>query len=167
MGQVVELEQEATNEVRIRELMIRWETWRDARRRETLAQLGYGDTFLKQCLDDMPSRVCPGCRGKNPDCVLCEGSGKIDLDPKSGKINPAFIHTTHRSPDDETSEKIDRIMCRLKNRQKTFGYYLILLQEYTRIGTQKIKAERVNLSYGAYKTKLSRAHKHIEDGLYE
>lgn len=162
---IVSVKEEAKDEPRIRDLMVQWQNWRDERRKETLAQLGYGETFLKKCLDDMPGTVCPLCRGKNHECHICDGSGRIDLDPEVGLMNPAFIRATSMSKEDDTSTKIDRIMCELRRNQKTLGYYLILLQEYTRIGTQQIKAGRINISWGAYKTKLSRAHRAVEERL--
>lgn len=164
---IVSMKDEVKDEVKIRELMERWQVWRDERRKETLAQLGYGETFLKKCLDDMPGTICPACRGKNQECPLCDGSGRIDLDPEVGLVNPAFIRATSRSVEDDTSLKIDRIMCELRRNPKTLGYYLILLQEYTRIGTQQIKADRIHISWGAYKTKLSRAHRAVEERLWK
>lgn len=158
------MQKESVSEFRIRELMVRWEIWRDSRRREMLAELGYGPTMIGKCLSDMPSTVCTLCRGRDENCALCDGVGKIMMDP-NGKICPAFIRSTHRSPDDETSERVDRIMCELRANPKTLGYYLILLQEYTRSGNQQIKADRIHLTFGNYRTKLHRAHRHIQEGL--
>lgn len=165
MGSIAEKETETVNEIRIRELMTRWQVWRDERRRETLAGLGYGKTMIGKCLDDMPTTKCNLCRGRNENCERCSGTGIVQMDP-TGKICPAFIASTHCTPDDEMSERIDRIMCALRAKQKTLGYYLILLQEYTRVGTQKIKSERIRLSWGAYKTKLSRAHRCVYDSIF-
>lgn len=149
---------------KIQESMQRWADWRDEQRKEILAQLGYGETMIGKCLDDMPTTVCNLCRGKDDDCQRCNGTGKIIMSP-TGTICPAFIPSTHRASDDETSQKIDRIMCELRRNGKTLGYYLVLLQEYTRIGRREDKAGRMHLTTSAYKMRLSRAHEKIRDGL--
>lgn len=160
------VEKEQVNDVRIRDLMQRWEIWRDARRKETLAKLGYGESFLKKCLDGMPGTICPLCRGKDEECPVCDGSGKIQLETNNKRINPAFIRSTfYKSGDDKTSEQIDRIICQMRNTPKLLGFYFVLIQEYTRIGRQSDKADRLNLSHGNYRWRLNRAHKLVAVGL--
>src|SRR5687768_2832089 len=94
------------NLVRIRDLMERWEEWRHGK-----TGLGYGKTFLEKCLEGMPGTNCPTCQGKGktnsyPTCPTCSGIGRVKLDPSTttGKVNPAFIRSTHRLPDDPVSE---------------------------------------------------------------
>jgi hypothetical protein len=163
---VVSLKEEAKDETRIKDLLRIWEVWRDPRRKETLEQLGYGETFLKKCLDDMPGTYCPACRGKNQECPLCDGSGRIDLDPETGLMNPAFIRATNKAMADDISARIDRLVCQMRSRDKTKGYYFVIMQEYTRDGDERIKAERMLLKVPAYRTKLCRAHAWIEERLF-
>ena len=153
--------------VDVRSLMEKWERWRHER-----SKLGYGKTILEKCLEGMPGTNCPTCQGRGktnsyPTCPTCSGNGTVKLDPSAtkGKVNPAFIASTHRLPDDETSEKIDRLICEMRAHDKTKGYYYVLIQEYTRIGTQEMKAERMHLTHNNYRVKLHRAHDMVSIGL--
>lgn len=161
------VEKEQVNDVRIRDLMERWERWRHDKPR-----LGYGKSILQKCLEGMPGTNCPTCAGRGktrvyPVCPTCSGIGRIKLDPSAtqGKVNPAFIASTHRLPDDEVSEKIDKLLCLMRADEHKQSYYFVLMQEYTRSGTQEIKADRMLISYAYYKKLLYQAHEMLKIGL--
>lgn len=164
---IVSMKEESKDDVRIRDLMVVWEKWRRDKPR-----LGYGKTILQKCLEGMPGTNCPTCQGRGktnayPTCPTCSGAGRVKLDPSAtkGKVNPAFIPSTHRLPDDEISEKIDHALCDLRADDRTKKFYYVLMQEYTRIGTQQIKAERINISLAHYKRLLIDGHSRIQSFL--
>ena len=151
----------------IRQKMEHW-----AKLRCSSSRLGYGPTFLEKCLEGMPGTHCPLCSGRGktrsyPVCPTCSGSGRIKLDPAltRDKVNPAFIPSTHLTPDDPVSEKIDRLICTLRKTPKTQALYFVLMQEYTRNGTQEIKAGRIHISHAYYRKLLQRGHAWMEMGL--
>lgn len=164
---IVSMKEEPRNEVRIKDLMEAWERWRRERQR-----LGYGRTILEKCLAGMPGTNCPTCQGRGktnayPTCPTCSGEGRVKLDPSAtrNKINPAFIPSTYRLPDDPTSETIDKLLCQLRAKDNTKGYYFVLMQEYTRIGTPEIKAQRMHITHSYYRKLLQRGHELIAVGV--
>src|SRR5437879_4477789 len=99
-----------------RRVMEQWASWRQTR---VAAHLGYPSaTTLGRMMDGMPGTVCPACRGNNEHCDICFGSGRVKLEV-GDKTNPVFIRSTHREPDDEQSEAVDRVMCELRRCAKT------------------------------------------------
>lgn len=149
----------------IRDKMNQWSRWRRAGK--ISAGLDFpSKTILGKMMDGMPGTICPVCRGHDEECQVCEGSGRVKLDPGGSKVNPAFISSTYRQPADPQSEAIDRLVCELRAGKKTRKYFFVIWEEYcSRIGTQEIKASRINLSHYYYRTLLKEAHKLLQIGL--
>lgn len=150
----------------IRELMEKWSRWRRAK---ISAGLYWpSKSMLGRMLDGMPGVICPQCRGRDEDCEICFGEGKVRMDPSSKRINPAFIPSTYRQPDDPESERVDRIMCELRASPKTIKYFFVLWAEYVKpLGTQDVKANNMNISPGYYRVLLHRGHGFVEMGMNE
>ena len=152
-----------------REIMQQWARWRKCR---ITAGIGWPrKSMLGRMMDGMPGTNCPTCqgRGKNQEfetCPTCSGEGRVKLDPGGKKVNPAFIPSTYRLPDDPQSEDVDHLICELRAADKTYKYFYVLWAEYVKPnGTQDIKARRMNMSHGYYRYLLHEAHKLVELGL--
>jgi hypothetical protein len=90
-------------------------------------------------------------------CFRCRGEGTVIIIDE--KVNPAFIRSTFMEPCDPVSERIDRLVCELRQRPKTLGYYFVVWMEFcdARGGTQDHKAQRLHLTYSSFKKRLERA----------
>lgn len=115
-------------------------------------------------LDDKAITVrtlpCPaGCKNgelNGTTCFRCRGAGTVTLSRE--KVNPAFIRSTFVEVCDPASERIDRLVCELRQRAKTLSYYFVIWMEYCdqRGGTHEAKAERMFLTCAAYEKRLER-----------
>ncbi len=132
-------------------------------------------------LDPHPPRTrtipcpAPGCRytkdgsqiGEigNRTCHRCYGAGEIVVVEQ--QINPAFIPSTWREPDDRITQRIDRLVAELRRRDKLLGYYYVVRAEYrdARAGDQRVRAERMHISHENYRLRLFRVLTWIEYGL--
>lgn len=90
-------------------------------------------------------------------CIVCRGSGYrtvVDI-----KVNPAHIRSTYQTPDDPISQRIDRLVCEMRQRKALLGYHFVVWAEYcdARGGTQAIKAQRLLLTPKCYESRLYRA----------
>lgn len=116
-----------------------------------------GPTFLNRSekSGELNGRTCPRCRG--------EGT----VIESFVTVNPATIRSTFQAPDDPVSERIDRLVCELRLRDATHSYYFVIRAEYMdpRGGTQEMKAQRINLSHGAYCMRLQRALDWIDSAM--
>lgn len=148
----------------IREAMEQWARWRRAR---VSAGLNWpSKSMLGKMMDGMPGVICPTCRGRDPDCEICFGEGKVKLDPGGNKINPAFVPSTYRQPDDPQSQAVDRLMCELRMSDKTKKYFFVLWSEYVKpLGTQEVKATKMSISHAYYRYLLHKGHSLMEKGL--
>lgn len=120
------------------------------------------------------TRPCPGACGKGTDkqgeidgrtCHRCHGVGVV-IENKL-EVNPAFILSTRHATGDPVSERIDRLVCELRQRDATLSYYFVLWQEYcdARGGTHEIKAQRLGLTCVCYKKRLERALAWIDSAM--
>lgn len=92
-------------------------------------------------------------------CLTCRGSGRhIRV---TAKINPAFIPGRLATYHDADSVRIEQVMYELSKKPRTQSYFFVLLQEYTRTGTRRIKAERMNITDDYYRKLLQRAHERM------
>jgi len=75
------------------------------------------------------------------------------------QVNPAFIRSTYIAPDDPVSERIDRLVCELRQRDELLGYYFVVYMEYCdgRGGTKAMKAERLGITCASFEKRLQRA----------
>lgn len=155
----------------IRELMETWARWRVYRARD---ELGYGRNLLARVIDGLPKLTCRACAGKGETlikhngsafwgmCNTCQGSGRIVGHSTDTQINPAFIHGSKPGDPDEISPKVDQAVCRLPELPQ-----LVVMQEYTRNGTQLIKSGRIGVSERYYKQVLASALDAIESEVIE
>ncbi len=133
---------------------------------------GAGKIRLEKPRSFVRVRICPRCRPMKAGdvageiggrtCHRCRGSGKIIVDLT--QVNPAFIHSTYLQPDNLVAQRIDRLVCELRQRDVLLGYWLVIHAEYCDIrgGTQVDKADRVGIAYENYKKRLTRALEWIE-----
>lgn len=147
----------------IRRILEQWAQWRQTK---IAAHLGFPSaTTLGRMLDGMPGTICPACRGHDEHCEICFGTGRVKLEV-GDKTNPVFIRSTRREPDDLQSETVDRLMCELRRSLKTQKYFFVLWAEYVRsLGSQEMKAARMNVSFSYYRKLLHQAHAVMEVGL--
>ena len=134
---------------------------------------GSGRVKLDATDHQVRTRHCPHCRVKGRShgeingrtCIHCRGTGV--LVHETDKVNPAFITSTYREPDHPTYQRIDRLVCELKQRHELQGYWFVIDAEYCdhRGGTQAIKAQRLWITPGNYRLRLHRAMEWIEAGL--
>jgi hypothetical protein len=89
-------------------------------------------------------------------CIRCRGAGTVTI--SHVKVNPAFIRSTYIEPCDPVGERIDRLVCELRQRPKTQSYYLVIWYEYcdARGGTHETKARRIFLTCSAFEKRLER-----------
>jgi hypothetical protein len=98
-------------------------------------------------------------------CFHCRGSGVltqvIDL------ANPATIRSTYREPDSPVYQRIDRLVCELRQRDELLGYWFVVHQEYCdhRGGTQEKKSLRLGIGIACYQKRLQRAIEWIDAAL--
>lgn len=116
-------------------------------------------------------KPCPAClvdgrpRGEidGRTCYRC--GGRMMLVVILDKVNPAFINSTWRDPDNPTLQRIDRLVCELELRRDTRKYHVVLWEEFCgRSGTQEHKATRLGVGYDTYRKRLQRAVEWIERG---
>lgn len=130
---------------------------------------GGGRVKLKPAPPSVRTVPCPGkCERGEIDgrtCHRCGGVGTVAM--AELKVNPAFIPSTYIAPSDPLSEKIDRLVCELRQRDELLGHWFVVYAEYIdqRKGTQEMRAQRMRLGYDAYKKRLQRALDWIGDAL--
>ena len=109
---------------------------------------------------------CKPCGGKGEiegrTCMHCRGQGYKWK--STVKVNPAYISSTYREPDDAQSERIDRLVCELRRRHALLGYWYVIDAEYLdrRQGTQEMKALRLGIQAENYRKRLQRALEWID-----
>jgi hypothetical protein len=131
--------------------------------------VGIGRIKARPMTELVTNRACKTCEVKDEygnrkstgevngiTCLRCKGSGRVVR--IFAKINPAFIPTTWNLRIDDDSARIEVAMHELSERPRMQSYYFILLQEYTRLGTPEVKAERMHISHEYYRKLLQRAH---------
>lgn len=121
---------------------------------------GSGHVMLSPTSHKVHITVCARCENgeiSGRTCVSCRGSGYRTM--IENKVNPAHIRSTYQTPDDPISQRIDRLVCELRQRQILLGYYFVVHAEYcdARGGTQAIKAQRLLLTADCYESRLRRA----------
>ncbi len=153
------------------DLLERWARWRHYRAN---GELGYPKKCSVGRLVTGAPR-CPLCRGsgemkylvpnKPPywdDCPQCKGAGKIGMDHGPDKAIPSLIRiTAPLYTDDPMSERIESIVCQKLNEDQRS----VIIWEYSRLGRQTDKAERLGISQGTYSKRLAAATEIISQRL--
>ncbi len=139
---------------------------------------GTGKVRLDERDESIRSRDCPNCsplflarrskiRGEidGRTCHRCRGTGTITIHRR--RVNPSFIPSTYRQPDNPICQRIDRLVCELRQREVLLGYWFVVHAEYLdqRGGTQAEKAGRIGLEFDAYRKRLQRSLEWIESAL--
>jgi hypothetical protein len=105
--------------------------------------------------------ACPnGCRKgeiAGRTCHRCKGRGVVVR--YDHEVNPAFIGSTYVEPSDPVCERLDRLVCEIRQRDELLGYWFVIHAEFIdqRTGDQAMRAQRMGIIYGTYKSRLSRA----------
>ena len=159
----------------IRQHLKVWSKWRRTGR------LGQGlywprVSITGRFLDGMKGDTCPSCKGhkKLPghvyeidevwvECQRCNGTGRVKLNNKDSRINPAFIRESYRGNIDPIMLEIDRAMCDLKRDHKKVRIWYAIWSEYNYNGTQRQKAFKKQLTYKQYRISLEKGHEFIYD----
>lgn len=126
---------------------------------------GAGSVDLLPGTDRVRNTPCLHCQVKGKSlgeingrtCVVCRGSGVRTV--VENKVNPAHIRSTYQSPDDPISQRIDRLVCELRQREVLLGYFFVVWAEYcdARGGTEASRAQRLLLTPPCYRKRLQRA----------
>ena len=127
-------------------------------------------TILGRCLDDMPSTLCPICRGKRKldgyICDVCRGKGKIPMTASVSKINPAMIPGTERHARipkiqfNFVAHTVDNVVQELPEPLKNVAY-----TEYREPGSQYKKARLVGIPQQTYSYRLQKVHRLVINSL--
>lgn len=161
---------------RIEDVLERWARWRVYRASN---DLGYPkSTILGKILDGLPSTTCTLCHGRKQvpghkvgaqarfiQCPQCAGQGRIKADPDRVRVNPAFIRSTVTPGcygQDPQSEQVDRIVCAKLSAQQ----YDVIMEEYSKNGTQVTKAQWLRISQQRYSEILCNAKDVIEAWMF-
>ena len=131
---------------------------------------GHGRGKLDANDHRIQKKKCPYCERGEVDghtCFRCRGSGVLIRE--TDKANPATIPSTYREADNPVYQRIDRLVCELRQRDELLGYWFAIHMEYcdTRGGTQEIKATRLGITAGNYRKRLQRAIEWVDAGLMD
>ncbi len=133
-------------------------------------------TLLSRVLSGMPGTDCPRCKDavtgaslgvvwveapgmarRKTACPTCDGARKIKLDVDPAKVNPALINGSgprRGFDDDPLSQKVDWLVCVALTEDQR----VVVLAQYTRAGTQEMKAGRLGISREFFSRLLGDAH---------
>ncbi len=112
-------------------------------------------------------RVCHACKGIGEvgerTCHRCRGSGWRTLVEMA--VNPAGISSTRSVGGRDTTPAAiraieDQVLAWQRGSERSFA--LVLIWEYTRNGTQAMKAGRLRISQQTFSRKLAEAHAQID-----
>lgn len=151
--------------IEIQEVLDQW-----ARYRQGKIDGGTGwpkKTILGKLRDGLPTNLCPICIGKEKpahNCPVCGGDGRVKLDVRDNKANPAFIRgngPVYSHDDDPQSQKVDWIICtELSQDQRE-----VVILTYTHSDTQLQKARKLGVSQQHFSKELADAHILIQEAL--
>lgn len=146
------------------------ETW--ARYRQGKIDGGIGwpkKTILGKLRDGLPTNLCPICIGKEKpvhNCPVCGGDGRVKLDVRDSKSNPAFIRgngNRQSYDDDPQSQRVDWLVCtELTEYQRE-----VIISAFCRNGTQTQKARNIGISQQQFSLIQAEAMTKIESRLYD
>ena len=130
---------------------------------------------LGKLLDGLPGTDCPRCKDavtgasvgfihidaegiaqQKVTCPVCEGQRKVKMDYSPNKANPMLIHgsgSRYGWNDDPVSQKIDMIICTVMTEEQK----AVVIQEFTKNGTQNDKIRRLRMTHSAYNGLLDMA----------
>lgn len=153
------------NRIEIVEIM---ETW--ARYRHGRENGGTGwpkKTILGKLRDGLPTNLCPVCIGRekpHQNCPVCGGDGRVKLEAKDNKANPAFISGNGpriRYDDDPRSQRVDWLICTVLTEDQRS----VVIAEFTWNGNKYSKIRRLHCKLSTYDENLENALKTIKSML--
>lgn len=125
-------------------------------------------TILGKLRDGLPTNLCPICIGKEKpahNCPVCGGDGRVKLDVKDSKANPAFIRgngSRQSYDDDPQSQRVDWLVCT----ELTENQREVLISAFCRSGTQTTKARELRISQQHFSLLQGEAMAIIESQLF-
>ena len=163
------------NRIDIVEIVERWAKYRLG---DAYTGIGWPrQVMLGKIMDGMPGTNCPRCVGRGHlhveaegigrlkvDCPVCEGAGKVKLDYTPNKVNPALITGNGQRlgwNDDPVSQKVDWIICTIMTEDQR----VVIIQEFTRTGTQNDKIRRLHITHSRYNNLLDEAIMAVAENL--
>ena len=144
------------------------ETWARYRIGRVDGCLGWPKkVLLGKWRDGLPTNLCPVCIGREKphhNCPVCGGDGRVKLEARDNKANPAFINGNGQRfhyDDDPVSQRIDWLICvQLTEYQRE-----VVIATFTRNGTQEQKARKMGISQGYFSALLGDGLEQIKRGL--
>lgn len=125
-------------------------------------------TILGKLRDGLPTNLCPICIGKEKpvhNCPVCGGDGRVKLDVRDSKANPAFIRgngNRQSYDDDPQSQRVDWLVCtELTEYQRD-----VVISAFCSNGTQLLKARKMGVSPGYYSALLGESMQIIDSLLW-
>ena len=138
---------------------------------------------LGKLLDGMPGTDCPRCKdaltgasvgyihiqaeGIAPQkvpCPICDGARKVKMDASPNKANPVLISgngNRYGWNDDPVSQKVDLIVCTILTEDQR----VVVIQEFTKNGTQNDKIRRLRITHSRYNGLLDEAVQTVAENL--
>ena len=123
----------------------------------------------------MPGTDCPRCKDavtgasvgyiylqvegiakQKVTCPVCVGARRVKMDFSPSKANPMLIHgngSRYGWNDDPVSQKVDLIICTII----TDDQKAVVIQEFTKNGTQNDKIRRLRMTHSTYNELLDEA----------
>jgi hypothetical protein len=131
--------------------------------------------LLGKLLDGMPGTDCPRCKDavtgssvgfihidaegmakQKITCPVCIGERRVKFDHSPNKANPMLIHGNgirYGWNDDPVSQKVDKIICTIMTEDQR----VVVIQEFTKNGTQNDKIRRLHITHSKYNNLLDEA----------
>jgi hypothetical protein len=155
---------------------------------------GVRDNVCTLWLDDIAARkahdpYCPLCQGKGrvrldeakrrrvSHCSICDQngnfmgqlcfrcSGKKSYVTYDVLTNPAAIRGTGATYGDVISGIVDNLVGSWRESDSTIWNHRVIVEQYCRLGTQKIKSERLKISLRFFERRLHEGHALVEQEL--
>jgi hypothetical protein len=118
----------------------------------------------------VPCSICdPDGKFMGDWCWRCHGTRVVEI--VELPINPAGIHGTRhvgaKDIGDPVCTAIDDLVASWREADATIWWHRVITFEYTRNGTQPMKAERLHISLSFYEKRLREAHDCVDTMIFE
>lgn len=123
--------------------------------------------ILGKLRDGLPTNLCPVCIGREKpihNCPVCGGDGRIKLEVRDDKANPAFIRgngNRQSYDDDPQSQRVDWLICTVLDEDER----VILIKEFCDTGNRNTKISRLHITHSYYNEVLDSAMEKIEKNI--
>lgn len=126
---------------------------------------GGGGSTLGAAMVKMATQECIQCE-KDPKCTYCKGTGLIRMDRADGRAVPGFIHADSTGPHDiyrRTDQDAETIEAEYWAMPVKLAS--VMFQQYMSKGTQRDKAERLNIPIRTYERRLEQVRIRVAQAL--